>query len=500
MFDARGHNVNGERDRTSGMPADRRRFTAVALALALTVFAAACAGDVGQYRDAAVRAGEDGSVLDATEDLTPLEGLEGGLESGSSPAEPQVAPTPDRPQPAAAQRTGASAGAGTEAPTDAPSPQTEAPTDAPAGAKEVGVTPSQVTVGVFYGKSGPAATLLRNVEPAIQAAFNEVNEAGGVHGRKLVLKSYDDGSGDASIITANHRRARDEVFAYISTGHIPNDILAPLAEQDRVPAFLGNITGRLAETLRYSFAGWTYWSTQARALPSFIIKRLDGREKKIGVVFESTGSAAIDAKNIFKREASRAGLNVAFEQPIERNQASCSNAVTNMQSRGIELIVLMNGPLGAICMLRDARVVQYKPTWTGLGSGIGLNVTATGGLADGISIPGAWTTLETPAGVHFQATMRKHNPDSDAHSDDIAMLHYAMAVLYIEALERAGPNLTREQLVATMETKMRGFDSGYLSPVRFAPGDRSGPATVNVISCCTNGQWKTVDREWRESF
>jgi len=70
----------------------------------------------------------------------------------------------------------------------------------------------------------------------------------------------------------------------------------------------------------------------------------------------------------------------------------------------------------------------------------------------------------------------------------------------LEGLRRTGPNPTREGFVQTMETKMSGYDSGYLPPPTFGPRNRSGPLLVGVSACCNNGQWYSPQPGWRASF
>lgn len=163
---------------------------------------------------------------------------------------------------------------------------------------------------------------------------------------------------------------------------------------------------------------------------------------------------------------------------------------------------MMNGPLGAICMLRDARALAYRPTWTGLGATWNFNVvaTATGGGADGARTLSTVTTIETPAGQHFAELMRKAAPGSGADGDDLMLALYGMAQTWIEALRRTGPALSREALVQAFETKLSGFDSGYLPPPTFGPGDRSRPLAVGITSCCSGGRWSTTSQGWRSSF
>jgi branched-chain amino acid transport system substrate-binding protein len=368
---------------------------------------------------------------------------------------------------------------------------------APSGTR-TGVTSGTVNVGVFFPKSGPLAGLFRNLPAVAQAAFEE---AGPIYGRKLVLKTYDDGTANASTIQVEEKRAKDEAFALASVIGESNSVLAPLADRHRVPLIVGNADEKVIAPLTHAFPVLPYWARQARILPGFIQNVLGGGAKRIGIVYMTT-SSAIDAKNVFKVKAREVGLNVVFEQPIDLNQSACANEVANLKSHQVELVFMMNNPLGAICMLRDARALNYKPIWTGVGITWEANVvaTASGGGAEGIRKLTAFATLETQAGRHFSDVMRKYAPNSGAAEDDVMLLVYGMLQTFIEGIRRAGPDLTREGFVHTFETTMNGYDSGYLPPPTFGPGDRSGPLAVGVVACCTNGRWSTPVRGWRESF
>jgi branched-chain amino acid transport system substrate-binding protein len=373
-----------------------------------------------------------------------------------------------------------------------------ATTPAPGPGTTTGLTKDTITLGMFYPKTGAYAGLGKNVPAVAQAALDE---AGSINGRRVVLKFYDDGTANAGIIQVEEKRAKDEVFALVSIVGESNVVLAPLVERHKVPVMLGNMDEKVGLPLTYSFPLFAYWSRQAAMLPGFIKNTLGGGDKKIGIVYEGT-STAIDAKNTFKEKAKGAGLNVVFEQPIAQNQSTCANEVSNLQARGVELVFMMNGPLGAICMLRDARALAYKPTWTGVGASWNINVVgqASGGGADGIRTLSTLTTLETAAGRHFSEAMRKHAAGSGADTDDAMLIPYSLMQTTLEALRRAGPDLTREGFVQTLETKMNGYDSGYLPPPTFGPKVRYGPTVVGVTACCTGGKWTTVQSGWRADF
>ena len=61
-----------------------------------------------------------------------------------------------------------------------------------AGAEVPGVTSERVLFGQSAALGGPTADLGTEMRRGILAAFEEVNRAGGIGGRRLELRSYDD--------------------------------------------------------------------------------------------------------------------------------------------------------------------------------------------------------------------------------------------------------------------------------------------------------------------
>ena len=519
-----------------------QRFLQARALLIVLAFSAttACAGEVGKYRDAAIAPlpGEAGGTATGADLATaaaspigvasdPAAPTTVAADTPASPGTPSVTPTSGPAARASGQstpvgsaaRTASGGNSGGAAPaaatgsapaagpgssssasggTAAGPSSTPTPTVPPAGGTTIGVTRDSVTVGFFYPKTGPYAGLFGNLPAVIEAAFEE---AGRIHGRRLILKTYDDGTANASTIQSEEKRARNESFALLSGVGETNVVLAPLADQHKVPLVIANIDEQVALPLTYVFALTAYWRYQATVLPSFIKGQLGGGGKRIGVVYEGT-STAKNAKEAFKAKAREAGLDLVFEQPIAQAQSACANEVANLQSRRVEVVVMLNGPLGASCMLRDARALAYKPTWTGVGLSWNLNIvaTASGGAADGIRTLSTAATLDSPAGRRFGAFARKYMPNSSAEDDDLYLLAYGFTLSFIEGLRRTGPNLTREAFVQTFETKMNGYDEGFLPPPTFGPGKRLGPQVLGVTACCTNGKWTTPQPGWRATF
>ena len=87
------------------------------------------------------------------------------------------------------------------------------------GWAEDGVTDKEVLVGAGIDLTGAVANWGVNIKAGMEAVFNRVNEAGGVHGRKIKLIAYDHVYQPPKAV-ANAKRLveRDKVF--IMMGHL----------------------------------------------------------------------------------------------------------------------------------------------------------------------------------------------------------------------------------------------------------------------------------------
>ncbi|MGZ5583735.1 MAG: ABC transporter substrate-binding protein, partial [Usitatibacter sp.] len=112
-----------------------------------------------------------------------------------------------------------------------------------------GVTDSQIVLGQSVALSGPAEQLGKDMQLGASLYFNAVNAKGGVNGRRIVLKTLDDGY-DPPRAAANTKKLIDDekvfaLFGYVGTP--TSQASLPIFTEAKVP-FVGPFTG--AELLR----------------------------------------------------------------------------------------------------------------------------------------------------------------------------------------------------------------------------------------------------------
>src|SRR3954468_6346422 len=102
---------------------------------------------------------------------------------------------------------------------------------------EPGVTSAQIMLGRAAGFPGSVAGTVKELTAGAKAYFDRVNATGGVHGRKIVLESLDDGF-DPKRTPEVVKKLIDEkqVFAlFLSRGTPTNEAAYPVLEQAKVP-------------------------------------------------------------------------------------------------------------------------------------------------------------------------------------------------------------------------------------------------------------------------
>ena len=114
---------------------------------------------------------------------------------------------------------------------------------------EEGVSADKIVFGQATALEGPASALGQGMKIGLEAAFAEINKAGGVKGRKLELKSMDDGyEPTKSIEVVKKLLEEDKVFAIAGAVGTPTSAATqPIVTAAGAP-FIGAFTG--AEFLR----------------------------------------------------------------------------------------------------------------------------------------------------------------------------------------------------------------------------------------------------------
>src|SRR5260221_7413368 len=112
---------------------------------------------------------------------------------------------------------------------------------------EPGITADRIIIGQSAGFTGSVAATVKELTAGAQAYFDHVNAKGGVHGRKIVLESMDDGFDPKKSPEVFKKLIEEKnVFAmFLSRGTPTNEAAYPVLEAAKVP-LVGPSTGAMS--------------------------------------------------------------------------------------------------------------------------------------------------------------------------------------------------------------------------------------------------------------
>jgi ABC-type branched-subunit amino acid transport system substrate-binding protein len=226
-------------------------------------------------------------------------------------------------------------------------------------------------------------------------------------------------------------------------------------------------------------------------LASYVKGQMGGADKKIGVIYVNQ-SAYKAVSDTFVPSAKDLKMNVVDVESVEPNQGSFTSQLLHMQQAGVQILVI-SATAEAIGILRDAKSIGFQPQVTGWGYLFDFVTQAARGLFDGVTGLRAYATVDSPLYAKYAARMDARGRNRDNRTADLeGFPTYGRGQLYGEVLKAAGPNPTRESLVAGAE-RLKGYDNGILSPINYGPGRAhvGAEAAFPAVCCNSDYTWKS---------
>ena len=352
--------------------------------------------------------------------------------------------------------------------------------------EEVGVTADEILIGQHGPLSGPNYMFGTLALQGAEMIFNEVNEQGGIHGRKIRLVNEDDRCAPEAAVAAVRRLISEHRAFMIHGGACSNATLAALGPitEEGIPfiaysAAHNDITGDDKPTsFRTGLSAYYEGSSQAHFAAS-----LPG-VKRIAIVaqHDAWGQAKYDA---LVEVAEELGLEIVADEEMTVDTNDATAQVLSIQQANADAIIIVLYPKPAVVFIRQAH--QYGLTELPL---IGqLAISDPIDLAGKVQAPGALDNFYT-------ISLSKLSPEHDEaaelrerfarYAPAVQMNQYTLwgvgsAEVIVQALERAGPNLTREGFMDALYDEDGYVTSVYPGQIRFTRDDRDGNRTGTFI-------------------
>lgn len=361
-------------------------------------------------------------------------------------------------------------------------------------AAEPGVTEDKILFGQSTALGGPASALGQGMQAGILAAFEEANRTGGIAGRKLELKSYDDGyEPDRAIENTRKLINADNVFALIGEVGTPTSKAAqPIATEAKVP-FIGPFTG--AGFLRDASLGniVNYRATYGQETESWI-KHLteDLGHKRIAILYQDDSFGRVGLAGVQKAMEKR-GLSLVAEGTYKRNTTAVKSAVLKIRKAKPDSVVMVGAYKPIAAFIKLAKKVGIDATFVNI-SFVGSKALAKELGDDGAGVvvtqvvPFPWDR-SIPVVAQYQDALKAINADTEPGF--VSLEGYLVGRLTVMALEKMGGNFTREGFMKTV-AGLGQFSLGGVD-LAFGPDDNQGSDKVFLTVIQPDGSFNAVD-------
>ncbi|WP_020525594.1 ABC transporter substrate-binding protein [Catelliglobosispora koreensis] len=352
--------------------------------------------------------------------------------------------------------------------------------ETPGGAKgdSTGVTDTEIVVGTHMPLTGPAAAGYSEIAPATKAYFDHVNASGGVHGRKITYKVMDDGYNPANTQTVVRQLVlQDRVFAILNGLGTPTHTgVLDFLKTNKVPDLFvasGSRTWNQPEKYPHTFGFNTDYTVEGKILGNYIKQSLPG--KKVCFFGQDDDFGRDSLLGVEKVLGATA---VVSKQKYVTSNTDVAPQVGAMKAAGCEVVVLATIPGFTALSMGTAARLAFKPQWvvSNVGSDHPTLAKQLGNAAPLLEGMVGVSNLPSPADLTdpWTAAFKKIHDQYNGKAPFNGNAVYGLSVgyLFVQALQAAGKDLTREGLLAAVEKN--GFKGPGFAPLRYSKTNHSG--------------------------
>lgn len=356
-----------------------------------------------------------------------------------------------------------------------------------------GVDDSTIRFAQVAAMEGPAAALGQGVRQGIQAAFEEVNRAGGIHGRQLQLEDMDDGyEPSRSIDAVNSVIASDDYLALIGPVGTPTTkATQPLATEADMP-MIGPFTGagflRNPALTNVVNMRATYDAETAAWIDHLVD---DLGLTNIAILYQDDGFGRVGLSGVTKALEAR-GMTLSAQGTYTRNTVAVKSALLEIRKSKPEAIVMVGAYKPLAEFVKLSRKMKMDPTFVTI-SFVGSKALAEelGPDGEGVVIsqvvPQPWDN-SIPVVAEYQAALTA--VDAAAEPGFVSLEGYLTGRVAIEALRLSGQDLTRASYLAAL-TQLGTLDFGGVT-LSYGPGDNQGSDAVFLTRIRADGSFEQV--------
>ncbi len=369
------------------------------------------------------------------------------------------------------------------------------PAAAQSTAPTQGVSKTEILIATIQDLSGPVAAYGKAARNGLQLRVDEINEQGGIHGRKIRLLVEDNGyDPKKAVLAAQKLVSQDKVFLIASHIGTPmNNAAMPVMFEKNVINFLPLSAGREMfdppHKLKFASVA-SYYETMRMNVPK-LFKEKGAKQACALYQDDDYGLEVVRGGEAGLKEI---GVTLGEKTTYKRGATDFSSQVAKLKASGCDFLVMGTIVRETIGTIAEARKTGWNPTFVGSQASYTELIHKLGGKGmDGYYAVSTnffpYLDLDNQP-LRFWANKYKTKFGDDPSTYSTG--GYATIDLFIKAALKAGPNLTTDSFIKAMETMGEvPADMFGTPPLSFSATKRLG-SSLSRLSQIQDGRWKVV--------
>ncbi|NLJ66107.1 MAG: ABC transporter substrate-binding protein [Clostridiales bacterium] len=308
----------------------------------------------------------------------------------------------------------------------------------------------EIRIGVNYELSGRVATYGQSSVDGIELAIKQVNEAGGIDGKKITLIKYDNKSEPQEATTlANKMIEQDKVVAILgpaTSGSFMSQI--PVAEKSKVPVASGSatadeVTVDESGVKEYAFRICFNDSYQGTGMATYALNNLS--KTKAVIIMDNSSDYGKGLAENFEKTFTEGGGTIVAKESFVKGDTDFNAILTSIRSEDFDVIFLPGYYEEAGLIIKQARDLGIDVPILGADGFDSPDLVKLAGedALNDIYFSNHYSSLdEDPLVVQF---IEDFNEEYGREPDAFNALGYDLAMFVVDGLKRAG-KVDREAL------------------------------------------------------
>jgi len=318
-----------------------------------------------------------------------------------------------------------------------------APPPSPGEVKQAAATPPPaaddvILLGEVGSLTGSEAAFGISTRNGVELALEEANAAGGVNGKKLAVRVYDDQSKPEEAASATKRLiTQDKVVAVLGEVASSNSLaMAPIAQEAKVPMVSPSSTNpKVTQVGDYIFRVCFIDPFQGFVMAKYA--REDLKYSRVAILTDKKSAYSEGLTEVFQRKFTEMGGKISVVEAYAKGDTDFRAQLTNIKKLKVEGLYMPGYYEDVGKVAEQARELGLKVVMMGGDGWDSAKLFELGGAAVEGSYVSNHYSADDPS-PRVQDFIKKYKEKYGAVPDSLAALGYDSARVVIDAIKRAG--------------------------------------------------------------